>query len=131
MSGHPSRRTVVRSAAWSAPIIASASAVPAVAASTLGTITVWGADFWRYTNFGDNSGNGVAQMIPIPGDLTLADVHFAFDPVGFSLTSVRTQADVLGFTFTWGPGEMPTTCTFTISVAGYATTAPFAATFHN
>lgn len=112
-----SRRTILRGAAWSAPVVALAAASPAVAASA-GVIGITDADFWPAQNFG----NVDAVLTPTPDGLSKDDVTVTFREVGFTVNvlALLSSGD-LGFTFSWaGGGEPPSSCSFTISVPGYA-----------
>ena len=117
MPSIPTRRTILRGAAWSALVVTLAAATPALAASG-GTIGISDATYSPSSNFG----NVDAILTPEPVGLTRDDVTVTFTDPGFSIGALALlSSGDLGFTFRWaGSGEPPTTVGFTISVPGYA-----------
>lgn len=113
----PTRRTILRGAAWSAPVVTLAVAAPASAASG-GTISIVDADYWPASNFG----NVDAVLIPEPAGLTKDNVTVTFSEAGFSIGALALLASGdLGFTFRWDESTpAPAEFSVTISVPGYA-----------
>lgn len=63
----PSRRTVVRGAAWSVPVIAVATAAPAFAASPCPTVTLSWASLGNGTQFSSTTVGGVTVTLTLSG----------------------------------------------------------------
>ncbi|WP_447645907.1 hypothetical protein [Nocardioides zeae] len=121
MSLHPTRRTVVRTAAWSVPAVAVTTAAPARAASVGATITV-------VSSAGDRTGSGsiVVALDPAPSGTPAPAVTYddpgatsgTFSPSG---TSGSAALYTLAFSTTTTP--VPATIGVTVALAGYGNTS--------
>lgn len=115
MSARPTRRTLVRSVAWSVPVVALAATAPAFAASTASSsLTAGKADKW---------GNG--QVKHVSWDVTLVNGPIEIDKVVITFQYVPQGGGTFS-TFTMG-GYSPTDTTWTYvvntSVSPYTVTA--------
>ncbi len=117
------RRTVLTTAAWTAPAILVVSAAPAFAVSGIGTMAV-------LATRGDTGNSiGTIDLTLDPEPLTTPVPVIAYDDPGTTTTSfVKTGASgtagLYRLTFTSTTHPCPATITATIDVVGYGTTMP-------
>ncbi len=117
------RRTVLTTAAWTAPAILAVSAAPAFAVSGIGTMAV-------LATRGDTGNSiGTIDLTLDPEPLTTPVPVIAYDDPGTTTTSfVKTgtsgTAGLYRLTFTSTTHPCPATITATIDVVGYGTTMP-------
>lgn len=120
MSAGPTRRTVVRGAAWSVPVVAVAAVAPAFAVSTASS------GFTGVAGTAEKWSNGNVKHVS--WDLTLTNGPVAIDEVRITFTYAPTSTgpftafEIYGYAATTGPRD--TTWTFpAITVATSTLTA--------
>jgi hypothetical protein len=112
-----SRRTLLKGAAWSAPIIAVAAAAPAAMAST-GTITVTSSYWDRRMNMGEVRFT-VSPALPQPGSFTAANVMYDDPSIGTDLALMTSgSAGIIQFS---ADLSVPRSFNAIISIDGYTT----------
>lgn len=121
MTSSPSRRTVLTTAIWSAPVVAVAAAAPMAAASTdprpAGFYFFGSSDatypggLTRALARGDISGANGRRL-----DITVTSSNPAFPILGFG----QTNSDLSGFDISFQTPTTPGFTTLTISAPGFA-----------
>ncbi|GAB3084675.1 hypothetical protein [Nocardioides zeae] len=111
------RRAVVRSAAWSVPAIAVASAAPALAASNAGTATVVSAR----ASTTSRTGSVLLTLVPAPTSTPSPAVTYSDSgatTTSFTLVSSGAGEATYRLDFTTG-NPTPATITVAVGIAGY------------